>query len=117
MIALLLSAMLAGPPAPPVRTDYLRVEQTLPPLALAAALDLWVTGYRFRTTPDAIRELNWFGQSVEERAAISLAWVGAGVWVVHEVDRRWGRKWGIRVLVGVVAIKFGVSAWNYRVGN
>ena len=110
MLALLLAAQLAGPPAPPVRTDYLRVEETLPPLMLGAALDLWSTGYRFRV--DAGRVADFYGRSVEERAALQLAWVGTGIWVVHEADRRWGRRWGVRFLVAILAVKVGVSVRN-----
>lgn len=114
LAALLLSAALAGPPVPPVRTDYLRAEETLPPLSIVAGLDLWSTGYAVRLGG---RELHPWLQTVEERAASQLMFVGASMFVVHEVDRRWGRKAGKRTLLAIVAIKLGAVAWNVHVGR
>lgn len=111
LLALLLTAALAQPRDLAVE-PYLRVEQSLGPIAASAALDLWTTGRALRVNPLAY-ESNPLARSGDERAALKLAQVGLGVWAVHTVDRRWGRRWGIRVLVGIVALNVGAAVNNH----
>lgn len=120
MLALLLAAVLSGPPAPTMRTDYLRAEETLPPLLLGAGFDLWSFERRERLLRGEgahLVEGNPLGQSTGERAAIQLAHVAGGLLVVHEIDRHCGRKWGKRTLIAITVIKLGLGVRNLTLGR
>lgn len=111
VLALLLHGALVGAEPRNLTLDpYLRVDETLPLLALSGAADAW-TADDLLERRTAI-ELNPLGQSSGKRIALQIAHVGAGVYLVHGIDRKYGRKWGKRTLWGVAVLKFGIAGYQ-----
>lgn len=110
ILSVLLAALLQVSAEP--RTDYLRAEETIPIAMIAGAVDWW-------TVEDLMerkraRELNPLGQSIGKRGALQLVHVGAHIYLTHEIDRKYGRKWGKRTLWGIAILKFGVAAFQFK---
>lgn len=117
VLALLLHGAIVGAEEPRIRLPrdlvaepYLRVDETLPLAALGAAADWWSTEHLLDAQVKGVYEANPFGPSVGKRGAMQLVHIGATVGLVHQVDRRYGRKWGKRTLWLITAGKGFIAA-------
>lgn len=117
VLALVLHGTLVGAEERKLRNltiePYLRADETVSLIAISSAFDAWTALDLIERSEKrglAYRELAPLGQSEGKILALQFARVGAGVLVVHEVDRRWGRKWGKRVLWTITGIGFGAAA-------
>lgn len=116
MLAIVFAAALVLPP----EAKPIPVGKAVAVLSIAAGADLWSTGWAIRQVEASgktwrYQELAPLGQSVEQRVALQMAFIGGGALVVHEISKRdrVKGKWALRVMVGV---KFAVAAWNVRQG-
>ena len=91
---------------------YLRPDETLPLILGGAALDAW-TALDLLERREA-KELNPFGGTPEKVVAVQFAHAAGGFAAVHIVDRRYGRKWGRRTLVGLTVLKVAIAAFQLK---
>ena len=91
---------------------YLRPDETLPFILGGGALDAW-TALDLLERREA-RELNPLGGSPEKIVALQFAHSAGAFAAVHIVDRRYGRKWGRRTLVGLTVLKVAIAAFQLK---
>jgi hypothetical protein len=98
----------ARPPRDLRTEPYLRADETLPLILGGAGLDAW-TALDLLERREA-KELNPLGSSPGKIVALQFAHGAGGFAAVHIVDRRYGRKWGRRTLIGITAFKVAIAA-------
>lgn len=98
----------ARPPRDLRAEPYLRADETLPLILGGAGLDAW-TALDLLERREA-KELNPLGSSPGKIVALQFAHAAGGFAAVHIVDRRYGRKWGRRTLVGITVLKVAIAA-------
>lgn len=94
---------------------YLRPDETLPLILGGGALDAW-TALDLLERRDA-RELNPLGGSPAKIVTLQFAHVAGGLAAVHIVDRRYGRKWGRRTLIGLTVLKVAIAGFQLKQGR